>query len=375
MQSETKQERIKELLLKEIWGKISNDEFAELELFCKEDARVADLRKDVSSEEFLKTAILDKNKQLQEDVWSEIYKNISYRVFNRNVFVRYAAIAAVLIVFLISGKYIFDNIENETVSIVNPGSSIAYVYQPNEETPIKIVSEKTEFRLIPKNINDKKTTELSPNLHTTIVVPRGGENKIILEDGTMIHLNSETTLTIPTDYSPTNRHICLTGEAYLEVAKDSLHPFTIKTQYADVIVLGTKLNIDSYPDEKNIKVVLENGRVEISTSIERINLPVGMMAVIAENGTVEKMMANVELLTAWHNNRIMYDDEKLVDIMHKLEKWYDFKASFSDDKLRNMTFSMDVSKYETFNSLIEIMKELDEINIEIKNKEILISGK
>ena len=100
-----------------------------------------------------------------------------------------------------------------------------------------------------------------------------------------------------------------------------------------------------------------------------------MMAVIAENGTVEKMMANVELLTAWHNNRIMYDDEKLVDIMHKLEKWYDFKASFSDDKLRNMTFSMDVSKYETFNSLIEIMKELDEINIEIKNKEILISGK
>ena len=206
-------------------------------------------------------------------------------------------------------------------------------------------------------------------------VPRAAEHCIILDDGTRIHLNAETTLTIPTDFSPENRNICLTGEAYLDVAKDSIHPFTIKTQYADVIVLGTRLNISSYTDDNDIKVVLEQGRVEIRSAKDYAKLPVGMMARISETGNIGVEKVIVDHYTAWHNNRIVFENEPLVDIVHKLGRWYDFKASFSNDELRNMTFTMDVNKYVPFNSLIQIMQQMDELEIDIKRNEILISEK
>lgn len=83
-------------------------------------------------------------------------------------------------------------------------------------------------------------------------VPRGKEYHLTLSDGTKIWVNAGTSVTYPVRFAAGRRQIFVEGEIYLEVARDTAAPFTIKMpRDNEVTVLGTSLNIKSYPGEKN----------------------------------------------------------------------------------------------------------------------------
>lgn len=53
----------------------------------------------------------------------------------------------------------------------------------------------------------------------TIVIPIGGEYQVKLSDGTMVWLNSDSRLKIPTAFVGNERRVFLSGEAYFDVVK------------------------------------------------------------------------------------------------------------------------------------------------------------
>ena len=53
------------------------------------------------------------------------------------------------------------------------------------------------------------------------------------------------------------------GEAFFEVAKDKNRPFIVAAQDAKIQVLGTKFNVYSYPDSKQIRTSLIEGAVQV----------------------------------------------------------------------------------------------------------------
>ena len=71
-----------------------------------------------------------------------------------------------------------------------------------------------------------------------VTVPRGGEFKLTLSDGTVVHLNSETVLSYPVRFAGDTREVELHGEAYFEVAKDAARPFIVKTSHYNIEVFG-----------------------------------------------------------------------------------------------------------------------------------------
>src|SRR5690606_4697582 len=60
--------------------------------------------------------------------------------------------------------------------------------------------------------------DYKPDLHT-ITVPRGGQFKVKLSDGTTVWLNASSSLTFPSYFSEDNRRVKLIGEGYFDVAK------------------------------------------------------------------------------------------------------------------------------------------------------------
>ena len=62
--------------------------------------------------------------------------------------------------------------------------------------------------------------EMTERFHE-IIVPRCGEYRLVLSDGTRIYLNAESSLRFP-DVFGDERKVYLTGEAYFEVTQDSL---------------------------------------------------------------------------------------------------------------------------------------------------------
>ncbi|MGK4568546.1 FecR family protein [Flavobacterium sp. 3HN19-14] len=83
-----------------------------------------------------------------------------------------------------------------------------------------------------------------------------------MSDGTVIHLNSGTTLRYPVKFiAGENRQVFLDGEAYFDVAKDKAHPFIVNADKLNVRVLGTHFNVTNYPEDDQTDVVLVEGSV------------------------------------------------------------------------------------------------------------------
>ncbi len=59
------------------------------------------------------------------------------------------------------------------------------------------------------------------------------------------------------------RSVYLSGEANFTVAQNPDKPFIVSTGPLKVEVLGTKFNIESYPDNDRITTTLEHGSVKI----------------------------------------------------------------------------------------------------------------
>lgn len=98
---------------------------------------------------------------------------------------------------------------------------------------------------------------------TTLTVPRGGQNRVILPDGTKVWLNNVSSLRYPVAFTGNTREVAVTGEAYFEVAKDAGKPFTVKVNDVKVQVLGTAFNISAYTTG-NTRAVLLEGSVRIT---------------------------------------------------------------------------------------------------------------
>ena len=93
-------------------------------------------------------------------------------------------------------------------------------------------------------------------------IPKGGEFKLQLADGTQVYLNSATDLRYPVAFTGSERRVYLKGEAYFEVAKDAEHPFIVVTDDVQVRVYGTSFNVNTLGAD-GVRTVLVEGKVGI----------------------------------------------------------------------------------------------------------------
>lgn len=101
--------------------------------------------------------------------------------------------------------------------------------------------------------------------YNKLVTPVGGEYFLVLSDGTKVFLNADSELEYPVEFTGEKRVVDLKGEAYFEVKKDSLHPFIVRINGAEVTVLGTSFNVNTYGDDGHVYTTLVNGVVQVSS--------------------------------------------------------------------------------------------------------------
>ena len=118
-----------------------------------------------------------------------------------------------------------------------------------------------------------------------LVVPNGGEYRIVLEDGSVVWLNSASTLEIPEYFETGERRVRLTGEGYFKVKRDTGRPFYVETERLNVRVLGTEFNLSAYKDDLMPSATLINGAVRvIECRGDSVMLKPGQQAVVGKKG-------------------------------------------------------------------------------------------
>lgn len=156
--------------------------------------------------------------------------------------------------------------------------------------------------------------------YNTMTTPRGGQYKLKLPDGTLVWLNASSSITYPTAFPGNTRMVSITGEAYFEVAKNPLKPFTVKTYKDEITVKGTSFNVNSYTDEPVIKTSLLEGLVEVNhTTLLKPGYAYSDGKVIP---------ADLDKELAWKNGVFNFHHIKLKDAMRQIARWYNVEIRY-----------------------------------------------
>ncbi|MDE5988662.1 MAG: FecR domain-containing protein [Duncaniella sp.] len=208
-------------------------------------------------------------------------------------------------------------------------------------------------------------------------VPRGAEFKIILEDSTQVWLNSESTLRYPEVFSPTERRVQVSGEAYFSVAKDENRPFYVETGEQTVRVYGTEFNVRDYADAPCVYTTLERGSIAITRSglnSGEVMLSAGHQACLSRSdNTLNLRVVNPAVITSWRHGRFVFEEQPLASIMRDLSRWYDFSYEFADPQLEQIVFMGSIPRYADFATAISIIEKSGGLRFTTQGDKVVIS--
>lgn len=246
--------------------------------------------------------------------------------------------------------------------------------QELNESGIQINVDKAELAY------DKKGAEAIPAeatseeiVYNKIDIPRGGEYKLRLSDGSMVHLNSLSSLRYPVRFSGEVREVELTGEAFFEVSK-SQTPFIVKTKGVDIRVLGTTFNVSAYPENQYTQATLVAGSVRVDTKEGgQIMLKPSQQAEL-DNRSHELVVRQVDVTfyTSWVSGKIYFKDERLEDIMNTLSRWYDIHVVFVDKSKKDLRFGCNLNRYEEIAPFLELLNATGRVKTKVQGREITI---
>ncbi|PWV55502.1 FecR family protein [Chitinophaga sp. S165] len=324
-------ELIETLVLKEISGDISAPETALLDQMLNSSASARELaviiRKKVDSVELNNYLQTNGNKVFTQEVLFKIYE----RKKKRKSILRYVSIsvAASLIVFIgvwyslirqeangVYGTITRDPHTSNNIILQLPGGEAMQLDSTEQKLQVGKLTINTRNRML--SYTDDEDASLMQ--YATLVVPAGKDYKILLKDGSEIHLNAATKLRFPLTFKGVYREISVDGEAYLKVARNARMPFIVHLPNGTVEVLGTEFNVNTY-DSSRERVSLVSGSLKVTTAASTALLKPGMEAV-ATLTAVDTGMFNIEEVLAWKEGKYYIDNATLTELSAVLSRWY-----------------------------------------------------
>ncbi|MEG1737927.1 MAG: DUF4974 domain-containing protein [Odoribacter sp.] len=347
----------------------------------------------------LRKADLGIKKQEMRAVHSEkAWKNLERKIHSirRSPMIHLIQYAAVILLLLSIGTliYLHPISINKTIvqlyeqEIPQPGSSKAVLIL---ESGKKIeLNDKEDFFLQQdstislNNTGNTLKVKLSQQqsyrsaIYQTLDIPKGGEYKLILSDGSVVWLNSDSRLRFPSSFPGKKRTVYLEGEAYFEVSPDSLHPFIVSSKGMDVEVLGTKFNVKAYPEDVIIYTTLCQGSVKTinqQTGLSLLLEPNQQARFTKQNGKIEKQEVDSRLFTGWTGGRFVFENETLEEIMKQLERWYNIDVFYQNPSIKKYKFTGDVDRFDEISTILNMIEKTYNITFSINQKTIVIKNR
>ena len=208
--------------------------------------------------------------------------------------------------------------------------------------------------------------------YSTIYVPYGKRQEVILPDGSTVWLNAGSYLTFNSNMVQGNREVYLNGEGFFNI-KHTGSRFTVRTAQADINVLGTSFNASSYEDEAVFSIELLSGKVELNSPQKKFKSitmkPGERVAVNSQKNTVDitRNTAGDDML--WTKKQLALKNVKIRDLLKRMERIYNVKINADEE-----VYNMDIGYSGRLNVGVDIVTSLGSI-YELRNYTIILKEK
>ncbi|MBS1605235.1 MAG: DUF4974 domain-containing protein [Bacteroidetes bacterium] len=232
-----------------------------------------------------------------------------------------------------------------------------------------------------------------PDRRTAYEIRSGVEPRktVVLPDGSVVTLHSNTTLRLAEGFGRSGRELTLSGEALFDIAHGGDHPFIVHTSTIDVEVLGTLFNLNAYPQMGYTEASLFRGKIAVSLKDhpeKKMVLTPSQKSVVFNRGNIvspdvvaDSVLKKVSLSVdpvdhkakeiAWVRNRIRIEDEPLASIAARLQGWYGIPIVFTDNEVKTYRYS-GTFESETVVKALEALQLSYPFNFRVERDTIII---
>jgi len=183
----------------------------------------------------------------------------------------------------------------------------------------------------------------------------GGFEKIVLDDGSVVHLNTNSVMRVR--FTPEYRQVVLDrGEALFKVAHEATRPFDVQAAGTTVRAVGTEFSVrvrearENGGGQKDIEVLVKEGRVAIDPPAAKgpgsANvLPAAVSTLSAgETVTISAKRLHVEKVDeedlskklSWTEGRLWFERQRLADVVAEFNRYNRRQMEIADPAIADL---------------------------------------
>ncbi len=170
----------------------------------------------------------------------------------------------------------------------------------------------------------------------------GEQRRVLLEDGSSIHLNTDTEVRVR--FSNQRREVLLSrGEVLCDVAKAPDRPFVVVAGQTEVIAIGTKFSVFRRP--QNTQVIVVEGRVAVEAdrpgnaagaagrSRQMVVQSGQRLKIKQDTGRLETLASAIEPAPplAWDQGLLVFDGAPLDEVVEEIDRYFHGKLRVGSD--------------------------------------------
>lgn len=178
-----------------------------------------------------------------------------------------------------------------------------------------------------------KQAETAPSAQVEYMTrqTRPGEKLTLkLNDGSIIHLNSNSKIRFPKSFRGELREVFMEGQAFFEVQRDENKPFIVHSKNLITSVLGTSFAILEDSAAQISQVAVLTGKVKVAKSVGTGQEPSGELylepmdaaSLDGAQGSFEKIKVDYDNAFAWKDKVLVFRNATFEEVLRKLENWY-----------------------------------------------------
>jgi transmembrane sensor len=207
---------------------------------------------------------------------------------------------------------------------------------------------------------------------------------IPLEDGSIVTLKKNSSLSFPEHFGTKNRLVYLHGEAFFKIKRNPDKPFIVSTGNLITQVLGTSFTVKSYDEARSIEVRVASGRVSVYEKSDKTSKSSnGVILTPNQRMVFDKKSRKMELSIVDRPaviskqilivNPFSFSDSPFKDALSVLEKAYGIDIVVESNIPDTCLFNGDLSDLSMFEQLDLICKSVN-ATYETRGTTVFVQG-
>ena len=211
--------------------------------------------------------------------------------------------------------------------------------------------------------------------YTTLQTHGGEIRRVTLPDGSVIWLNAQSRIRIPSNFDKAVRQVYLDeGEAFFEVKHNTHKLFRVVTAPLQVQVLGTSFNINAYHSLPHVKITVVTGKVGISREAKLLSFltPGQELSYLADRGTFEQKKVDASQIQSWKDgdtylNRVKFDELSLI-----FKNLYGLKLKAGNKRVHDYLFTLRIKRNTPATETLKLISAIHNAHFRKEGTDVII---